>query len=99
MAKDTGDIGANMNGKEFTQHDMTIAEQLSSINTSLTHILSTQDMIINRLDSSLEKNDTEHNTMLGGIRDNKTKIHWMVGIGCGVMASAGIIMGLIRIYG
>jgi len=85
-----------MNGKEFTQHDMDIGEQLTEIVTTLKHVLGTQETVINRLDVSLEKNDDEHDVIKGRISNNHSKINWIVGVGVGVMSVVGIMFYISR---
>ena len=99
-----------MNGKEFTEYDININKTLSTISTRLDYVRISQEAIIKRLDTSSDKNDIEHKEIClkkeiehdkinEKITSNKVKIHWIIGIGVGVISVAGLSAYLSRIYG
>ena len=86
-----------VNGKEFTQRDMDIGEQLAEIAITLKHVLGSQGDVITRLDSSLEKNDDEHDMINDRINNNHSKINRIIGVGVGVISVAGLFVYLMRV--
>jgi len=88
-----------MNGKEFTQHDMTIAEKLSTIMAQIDHLQATQESTLDKIKIFCDANSASHSEIWRELHKAGKKIHWMIGIGVGVAAVTGVLTFVSRVYG